>query len=258
MYGNGPDRELASLHAAVLHGQAATGLIFDEIDDEAAEDIGRKLEEARKLREGGGEELQADLADTLNSLGVLRQRRGEYEEAEGYFLRSLKLRQSEVQGTSAQVEQAQVQAQSFVSLGNLAMARADAMAAQGQADERAKRELYGQALEHLTAAKEAYVRGFHEKHPKVAWALEGLGKVHEKMGNLTSAVAELKAAAEIRCQLQAQTPGKQMFQKELGTLEERLAKDVRRLKLATKVRQVMVTSTVTFALNRATAPADAV
>lgn len=263
--GSDPDRQLASLHAAVLHGQAVTRLIFDEIDDKAAEDIGRKLEEARKLREEGGEGLHADLAETLNSLGLLRQRRGEYEEAEGHFLRSLKLRQREVQGRSAQVEQAREQAQSFVSLGNLAMARADAMAAQQQVDEHAQNAFYEQALEHLNAAKEAYVRGFHENHPKVAWALEGLGKVHEKMGNLTLAVAELKAASEIRSQLQAQTPGKQMFQKELGSLEQRLAKDVRKLKLATKMRQVMVTSNVTSDWSNresekdgATASADAV
>lgn len=263
--GSDPDRQLASLHAAVLHGQAVTRLIFDEIDDKAAEDIGWKLEEARKLREEGGEELQADLAETLNSLGLLRQRRGEYEEAEGHFLRSLKLRQREVQGRSAQVEQAREQAQSFVSLGNLAMARADAMAAQQQVDEHAQNAFYEQALEHLNAAKEAYVRGFHENHPKVAWALEGLGKVHEKMGNLTLAVAELKAASEIRSQLQAQTPGKQMFQKELGSLEQRLAKDVTKLKLATKMRQVMVTSNVTSDWSNresekdgATAAADAV
>ena len=100
---------------------------------------------------------------------------------------------------------------------------------------------------------------------EVAWALEGLGKVHEKMGNLTLAVAELKAASEIRSQLQAQTPGKQMFQKELGSLEQRLAKDVRKLKLATKMRQVMVTSNVTSDWSNresekdgATASADAV
>ena len=29
-------------------------------------------------------------------------------------------------------------------------------------------------------AKEAYIKGFHASHPKVAWALEGLGKIHEK------------------------------------------------------------------------------
>ena len=35
----------------------------------------------------------------------------------------------------------------------------------------------------MEAAKEAYIKGFHESHPKVAWALEGLGKIHEKCGD---------------------------------------------------------------------------
>ena len=42
-----------------------------------------------------------------------------------------------------------------------------------------QRELYSRALEMLQAAKEAYVAGFAEGHPKVAWALEGMGKVRD-------------------------------------------------------------------------------
>ena len=40
----------------------------------------------------------------------------------------------------------------------------------------------------MEAAKEAYIRGFSEEHPKVAWAYKGLGSVHEKEGNLDAAL----------------------------------------------------------------------
>ena len=55
------------------------------------------------------------------------------------------------------------------------------------------------------------MRGFHEGHPKEAWALEGLASVHEKCGDLGAALECYHRAAEIRRSLQAKDESKQMF-----------------------------------------------
>ena len=57
-----------------------------------AAEIEALLEEARRLREGAS--LHRELAETLNSLGDLKQRRRRYEEAEALHRRSLALRQA--------------------------------------------------------------------------------------------------------------------------------------------------------------------
>ena len=47
---------------------------------------------------------------------------------------------------------------------------------------------YRRALDQLTRAKEEYVKGFGRvDHPKVAWALEGLARVHRSVAPLAVA-----------------------------------------------------------------------
>ena len=78
-----------------------------------------------------------------------------------------------------------------------------------------KQKEYNKALGLLEQAKEAYILGFSEGHPKVAWSLEGLGKVHQKMGNLRMAEQSWNEAIAIRRNLQSRDTNKQMFSKEL-------------------------------------------
>ena len=78
-----------------------------------------------------------------------------------------------------------------------------------------KQREYGKALDLLEQAKTAYELGFFEGHAKVAWALEGMGKVHQKMGNLRQAQLSWDAAISIRRALQSRDNSKQMFSKEL-------------------------------------------
>ena len=71
----------------------------------------------------------------------------------------------------------------------------------------------------MEAAKEAYVNGFHESHPKVAWAMEGLAKIYASQGKIDLALAEYESAAAIRRSLQAKIPERELFQSELNELE---------------------------------------
>ena len=96
---------------------------------------------------------------------------------------------------------AQSVAQSLVSLGNLAIEVAEDAAARDQRDE--ANEHYGVALGHMREAKEAYTRGYHEGHPKVAWATEGLGKIYAKQGNLAEALEHYAKAAKLWHSLQS-------------------------------------------------------
>jgi len=66
------------------------------------------------------------------------------------------------------------------------------------------------------------VRGFHAQHPKVAWAYEGLGRLHEKTGNAPAALDGYERAANILRSLQTHANGKELFQKELNALETKL------------------------------------
>ena len=77
-----------------------------------------------------------------------------------------------------------------------------APAAGGDARTRARKH-YAAARRHLEAARDAYVKGFHADHPKVAWALEGLGRLHEKCGDLAEALEAYRQASEIRRSAQA-------------------------------------------------------
>lgn len=93
-------------------------------------------------------------------------------------------------------------AQSFVSLGNLEIERGDAAVAEAASDDRlppgaarqAGATFYLAARMHMEAARDAYVHGFSSSHPKVAWALEGLAKIHEKCGDLGAALETYRQA----------------------------------------------------------------
>ena len=241
----------AAEQSAVLHGLCATRLIFKRGDDATIEaDLG----EALKLRSEAG--LALELADSLNSLGSLKQRQRRYDEAQRHYARSLELRQrtrpqvhkggadaedglagdSSAGGsakddgmaspdTAAKAEKMQQQmiAQSLVSLGNLAIERGDAERGDGDEPSAAAKAFYGTARSHFEAALQAYVRGFHDGHPKVAWAHEGLGRSHEKEGNVKAAIAQFERATEIRRRaMEVNASGKmELFRNELEASERK-------------------------------------
>ena len=241
----------AAEQSAVLHGLCATRLIFKRGDDATIEaDLG----EALKLRSEAG--LALELADSLNSLGSLKQRQRRYDEAQRHYARSLELRQrtrpqvhkggadaedglagdSSAGGsakddgmaspdTAAKAEKMQQQmiAQSLVSLGNLAIERGDAERGDGDEPSAAAKAFYGTARSHFEAALQAYVRGFHDGHPKVAWAHEGLGRSHEKEGNVKAAIAQFERATEIRRRaMEVNSSGKmELFRNELEASERK-------------------------------------
>ena len=119
---------------------------------------------------------------------------------------------------------AQAVAQSLTSLGNLYVEMGDeegklAAEADGSAREahvKAKTRRYEQALTTLERAKEQYIRGFSQSHPKVAWALEGLARVYQKHGMFKRAEETWEEAIAIRNQLQESASGKELFSSELA------------------------------------------
>lgn len=205
------EREWAGELSDVLQGLSAARLIFnmDRSEDPLIE---KTLMEALQLREGA--ELLAEKADTLNSLGMLRIKQKRPEEAHTFFLRSLEVRN---ELPEAKVKQ-QAIAQSYVSLGNLAIERGDA-AAKAKMPKLAS-QFYVHAVEDLRSSQAAYIRGFSAEHPKVAWALEGLAKVHLKLHALSEAQAAVEEAITIRQRIQASDPTKEMFKKELSSALE--------------------------------------
>ena len=80
------------------------------------------------------------MADTLNSLGMLRQKQKRYKDAEAYFAQSLELRKT----MKDKAESAQAQAQSLTSLGSLHMEMGDAAAAKGEEGAEAAKKSYDQ------------------------------------------------------------------------------------------------------------------
>ena len=219
--------------AAVLHGMCVTRLIFGTWESDSSI-VEERLQEAIALREGLG--LRMELADSLNSLGTLKQKQKAYDDAARHFERSLQIRQSvspkpssnEAERAQEATAKQQAIAQSLVSLGNLAIERGDAAGdkagdAAGESCEASAcaKACYSEARGHLEASVTAYVRGFHETHPKVAWAHEGLGRLHEKEGNLDAALLAYDKAAQIRGALQSSNAaqGKELFAKELDALQ---------------------------------------
>ena len=195
-----------------------------------AAEIEALLEEARRLREGAG--MEWELADTLNSLGALSQKLQKYDAAAALYARSLELRRGRAvpAGDDEQAKaKQQGMAQSFVSLGNLEIERGDAAVAEAASDDKlppgaarqAGATFYLAARMHMEAARDAYVHGFSSSHPKVAWALEGLAKIHEKCGDLGAALETYRQASELRRKLQESDQSKNLFHKELTYVEER-------------------------------------
>lgn len=202
--------------AEVCQGLGVTRLIFNTHRDEDGE-IEQLLIEAQHLRQKAG--LRASLAETFNALGSLKQKQKAYQDSEHYYEQSLKIRKTLPEGEDHGKAKQQSIAQSLTSLGNLCSAIADGEA---KDDPERRKNLLEEALKHLQSAKEAYVKGFHEGHPKVAWALEGMGNTLEKVGDLKAAQKAFAEAIAIRRNLQLKDENKQMFSKELKQYEERV------------------------------------
>jgi len=229
-------RQWASELSDVLQGLGVARVIYDKTRkyDKLTED---RLREALQLREVA--QLKKGQAETLNSLGSLKQRQQLFEEAQALYLRSLDLRER-LDSTKHGKARDQAIAQSCVSLGNLAIVRAK-LADKEMEPPIPPRELWRDAEEYMRKAKEAYIDGFQEKHPKVAWAMEGLAKIHEHMGNYNAAIVEYQAAVDVRRHLQEdavrdllEAPKKKLFHDELLALEKAIT-DARR-------KQAMVVS----------------
>ena len=159
--------------------------------------------------------LRAQLGETLNALGTLSQKQTAYADAEAFYLSSLEVRWMlppiDERGQSRQ----QAIAQSLVSLGNLNVERADQQGVETAAGRAARADLLERALARLGEAKEAYVLALHTSHPKVAWALEGMGRVLRRLGRLEEAQEAFEEAVAIRRSLQQRDTSKQLFGKEL-------------------------------------------
>ena len=242
--------EWACERSAVLHGLCATRLIFHDGAPTAL--VEAQLGEAIALRREKG--LHAELADSLNALGTLKQKQRAFAQAEQHYTTSLELRRGRGGATVSEAAREQAIAQSLVSLGNLATERADALGgamaattegsaeggapaeggaaavaeggatAEGGAEGKDASALYAEARDYLEGAARCYVNAGGALHPKVAWAYEGLGRLHEKMGELDAALAAFERAAEIRRALQSQDESKEMFSKELDHVEKQLAR----------------------------------
>ena len=221
-------KEWAAELAETKQGLGVTRLIFNTDRSEDAL-IEKLLAEALELRQLAGLRMQA--AETLNGLGSLKQKQHAYLEAERLFAKSLELRRSLPEGDDRGQAKAQAIAQSLVSLGNLHIEMGD-HAPRGSAH---ANEQYAKGVARLEEAKGEYIKGFHVGHPKTAWALEGIAKALEKMGELRRAHEAWEEAIAIRRNLQARDTKKQMFSKELEEdekrnqgIEERRAKSRRR------------------------------
>ena len=206
-------KEWAPELSEVLQGLSVARLIFNK-DRSGDHLIEKHLNEALELRKAAG--LFMKVADTLNSLGMLKDKQKHPAEAHKYFQMSLNVRCDLPQNDEEEAKaRQQAIAQSYVSLGNLAIERGDD-AAKGGSSETAT-NFYNQAVADLHSAKAAYTEGFNAEHPKVAWALEGLAKVHLKLGELAEAQRTVDEALVIRRRIQATDPTKEMFRKELDS-----------------------------------------
>ena len=136
----------------------------------------------------------AQVADTLHSIGSLKLKQRELEESEGYFRQALALRETLKTLKGDERTRAQALGQSHTTLGNLYIQMGD----QDGRTEDERVGLYRKALAEFAESGEAYARGLHEKHPKVAWALEGLARGHEKLGQLDEALGWYERVYEIR------------------------------------------------------------
>ena len=199
-----------------LHGLAVARLIFNG-DDAEDHTISALLDEALSLRQATPA-LAAEAAETFNSMGMLRLKRRHLSDAEGHFERSLALRWQLDEGTpEARRDKAKALAQSLTSLGNLSVERGDAAEIGGRHDH------YRRALDQLTRAKEEYVKGFgREDHAKVAWALQGIARVHQKLGEAEASQAAWAQVLSIRKATQQKSEGKVLFAEEMADAEKRV------------------------------------
>lgn len=191
------DSDLRLARSDVLQGLAVTRLIHNRDRNEDTI-IAHLLLEALQLREEAQD--MAKIADTLHGIGTLKLKQDALHEAETVFVRALDLRQG-LRGDGQQLcrLKAQALAQSHTTIGNLYIAMADQHGltmALGNAQSAS--ELFSQAVSHLERAREAYIRGFHEKHVKVAWALEGLALAQRKRGKYEDALRWYEQAVIIR------------------------------------------------------------
>ena len=227
--------------SGVLQGLGVTLLIYntDRSEDKLIENY---LTESLELRES--KLLRKAMGETLNSLGMLKQKQKLYAEAEQVFRRSLETRRKMPEGEDKGKEKHKDIAQSLVSLGTLYIEMGDLkitnapsiisrMSSYSGRSESARESArspdgrntdngnYAKALEMYQEAKEAYIVGFgSQSNPKVAWALEGIGKVMQKMGDLRPAEEALSEAIAIRRSLHARDANKQFFNKELAAAEK--------------------------------------
>ena len=118
-------------------------------------------------------------------------------------------------------------AQSLVSLGNLHTERGDKAQEAGESAQ--AKASYAKARGFLEESKDCYVRGAggQEMHPRVAWALEALGRLNEKEGNIDDALTCFEKATDIRTQLQKRDESIECFTKELADNQSKMA-DLRR------------------------------
>jgi len=199
-------------------GLALARLIFNghREEDDTIHDY---LQQALRLRESMRHKPK--MADTHNSLGALAQRQKSYTKAEAAYRKSLDTRLSISPVTDKErAEKEQACAQSYTSLGNLYL----------------EMDKLEQALESLKQAKDCYVKGFHETHPKVAWALEAEAKVYMKRKDLRAAQRCIDEAIDIR--RSAQADGKELFNKELEKNHAARSEiTARRSELSTKFQQ---------------------
>jgi len=236
----GPAREpavrggFASQMSEVCHGLGCARLIFntDRSEDRTIEEL---LKEALQLRQAHN--LRPQLADTYNALGSLKQKIKAFDEAEQLYTKSLEIRRQLPKGDDLGKTKEQFIAQSLVSLGNLCIDMAESQRDTPEGKE-ARKVHFEHALEFLQESRESYVRGFHVGHPKEAWALEALGKLHQKMGSFRLAHEVWEHAIAIRKNLQAKGDNKQMFSKELDRAEqEKAAVEGKRRAARLKIQQ---------------------
>ena len=211
--------------SAVLQGLCATRVIFKTGKESEVE---ADLLEAISLQEGAG--LEMELGASLNSLGELKKKGGNYDEAEQHFTRSLSLRRGHKLAVESDDEahaKDMAVAQSLVSLGNLHTERGDKAQEAGESAQ--AKASYAKARGFLEESKDCYVRGAggQEMHPRVAWALEALGRLNEKEGNIDDALTCFEKATDIRTQLQKRDESIECFTKELADNQSKMA-DLRR------------------------------
>ena len=224
--------------AEVCQGLALARLIFNTHRGEDSE-IESLLKQAQGLREAAG--LRAEMAETLNGLGSLKEKQRAFSDAEQYYTKSLEIRRLLPEGDDRGKSREQSIAQSLTSIGKLFLAMSDEEKVDSDAGRKSRQNFLAKALESLKAAKDAYTKGFHDGHPKVAWALEGLANVLEKSGDLRGAQGAWSEAIAIRRNLQLKDNKKEMFTKEMKEDEEKM-KAIEKKRSAIKGKLRLITA----------------